>query len=110
MGMLERKIAEARTQKDMYIAQARAAQSSVRLNEMMTNHSGSGLGAFEKMQARVLDLEAQAELAKELGADALERRFSQLEGTSNIEAKLKQMQAQAAQNQAHLKSLDDDSL
>ncbi|MEM6869153.1 MAG: PspA/IM30 family protein, partial [Cyanobacteria bacterium P01_C01_bin.121] len=33
MGQLERKISEARTQKDMYIARARAAQSSVRLNE-----------------------------------------------------------------------------
>ncbi|MEL7512144.1 MAG: PspA/IM30 family protein, partial [Cyanobacteria bacterium J06554_3] len=62
MNLLERKLAEARTQKDMYIARARAAQSSVRLNEMMSAHSPNGRNAFERMEARVLDLEAQAKV------------------------------------------------
>jgi len=93
MSLLERKISEARTQKDMYIARARAAQSSVRLNEMMTNNTGS-LGAFEKMEARVLDLEAQAEVSRELGTDATERKFTQLEGQSNVEDQLIKMKQQ----------------
>lgn len=93
MNLLERKLAEARTQKDMYIARARAAQSSVRLNEMMSAHSPNGRNAFEKMEARVLDLEAQAEVANELGGGTLERKFSQLEQQSNVNEQLAQMKA-----------------
>ncbi len=98
MGHLEHKISDARTQKDMYIARARAAQSSVRLNEMMMSNAPGGLGAFEKMEARVLDLEAQAEATAELGADSLatdsvERQFSQLENQSTLDQQLDQLKA-----------------
>ncbi|MEL6490621.1 MAG: PspA/IM30 family protein [Cyanobacteria bacterium J06555_13] len=92
MGLLERKIADARTQKDMYIARARAAQSSLRLGEMMNTHSSS-THAFEKMEARVLDLEAQAEVAATVGADAIERQFAQLENQDSIDAQLAQLKA-----------------
>ncbi|MEL6354857.1 MAG: PspA/IM30 family protein [Cyanobacteria bacterium J06627_28] len=94
MNLLERKLAEARTQKDMYIARARAAQSSVRLNEMMSAHSPNGRNAFERMEARVLDLEAQAEVTSELNGGTLERKFSQLEQQSNVNEQLAQMKAQ----------------
>ncbi|MEL7141132.1 MAG: PspA/IM30 family protein [Cyanobacteria bacterium J06643_4] len=93
MNLLERKLAEARTQKDMYIARARAAQSSVRLNEMMSAHSPNGRNAFERMEARVLDLEAQAEVTSELNGGTLERKFSQLEQQSNVNEQLAQMKA-----------------
>ncbi|MGD1897565.1 MAG: PspA/IM30 family protein [Phormidesmis sp.] len=93
MGHLERKIADARTQKDMYIARARAAQSSVRLNEMMMNNAPGGLGAFEKMEARVLDLEAQAQATAELGTDSIEHQFSQLESEGNIDSQLSELKA-----------------
>lgn len=93
MKGLERKIADARTKKDMYIARARAAQSSARLNEMMTG-AHSSVGAFEKMEARVLDLEAQAEVMGELAADPIEKQFAQLEGQAGVEAQLAAMKAQ----------------
>ncbi len=93
MRHLERKISDARTQKDMYIARARAAQSSVRLNEMMISNTPGGLGAFEKMEARVLDLEAQASATAELGTDSVERQFSQLENQGNIDRQLDQLKA-----------------
>jgi len=96
MGHLERKLSDARTQKDMYIARARAAQSSVRLNEMMMSNAPGGLGAFEKMEARVLDLEAQAEATAELGADStdsVERQFSQLENQGSLDQQLDQLKA-----------------
>lgn len=93
MGHLERKISEARTQKDMYIARARAAQSSVRLNEMMMKSAPGGLGAFERMEERVLELEAQAEVTAALGTDSVERQFAQLEGQSNIDSQLSELKA-----------------
>ncbi|EDX86638.1 PspA/IM30 family [Synechococcus sp. PCC 7335] len=91
MSLLERKISEARTKKDMYIARARAAQSSVRLHEMLMSNSPGSTGAFEKMEARIMDLEAQAEVAGTLGADDVERQFAQLEGQGSIDAQLAEM-------------------
>ena len=92
IAALESKIADARTKKDMYIARARAAQSSLQLNDMLAGTSSS-TGAFDKMESRVLDLEAQAEVSKQLSRDPLEDRFSQLEGEGNVEAQLAQMKA-----------------
>lgn len=92
MGQLERKISEARTQKDMYIARARAAQSSVRLNEMIRGNTSS-TNAFDKMEARVLDLEAQAEVTVAMGTDSIEQQFAQLEKQSNVEAQLAQLKS-----------------
>ena len=94
MMTLERKITDARTRKDMYIARARAAQSSTRLNEMIGNTGTSGaINAFERMESRVLDLEAQAEVASELGIDPVEQQFDQLEAQRQIEAQLTQLKA-----------------
>lgn len=92
MGQLERKISEARTQKDMYIARARAAQSSVRLNEMIRGNTSS-TNAFDKMEARVLDLEAQAEVTAAMGTDSIEQQFAQLEKQGNVEAQLAQLKS-----------------
>ena len=92
MTALEGKIADARTQKDMFIARARAAQSSVRLNDAIAGTGGS-TQAFENMESRVLDLEAQAEVSRELGRDPLEDRFANLEGQGNVEAQLADMKA-----------------
>ena len=92
MVTLESKIADARTKKDMYIARARAAQSSARLHDMIAGPSGS-VNAFEKMESRVLDLEAQAEVSRELGRDPLEDQFASLEGQGNVEAQLAEMKA-----------------
>lgn len=91
MRTLEAQLAKARTQKDMYIARARAAQSSTQLHQRMS--SGS-MGAFDRMETRVLDLEAQAEVASELSGDPIEKQFSQLESQSNVENQLAQMKAQ----------------
>lgn len=92
MITLERKIADARTRKDMYIARARAAQSSTRINEMIGNvGTTSAINAFEKMESRVLDLEAQAEVASELGTDPIDQQFTQLEAQRQVDAQLAQM-------------------
>lgn len=101
MVMLEVKLADARIKKDMYIARARAAQSSTQLNARLNGRYGrSSDTVFERMEARVLDLEAQAEIAREIGSDPIERQFEKLEGQSAISAQILQMKAQMADAQS----------
>jgi phage shock protein A len=95
MQTLESKIAEAKTKKDMYIARARSAQASQRLNQMLggVNTSGS-LSAFERMEEKVLQLEAQSEAIAELGSDDLQKKFASLESSNDIDTELAAMKAQ----------------
>lgn len=79
MRTLESKIAQARTQKDMYIARARSAKASQKLNEMMTQVNG---GTFNQIEDKILTMEAAAAAAAEinqLSQDPLEKKFSALE-------------------------------
>lgn len=99
MAKLESQIADARTKKDMYIARARAAESSVRLNDMIRGTSGP-TSAFDKMESRVLDLEAQAEVSRELSEDPIENQFAQLEGQGNVDAQLAEMKAKMIEGSA----------
>lgn len=83
MRNLESKIAQARTQKDMYIARARSAKASQKLNEMMTQMNG---GTFDKVEDKILSMEADAAAAAELNQlsqDSLEKKFSALESGKN---------------------------
>lgn len=95
MQALESKIGEAKTKKDMYIARARSAQASARLNEMLggVNTSGS-LSAFERMEEKVLQLEAQSSAIAELGTDDLQKKFSSLESSNDIDTEMAAMKAQ----------------
>ncbi|MEM8614497.1 MAG: PspA/IM30 family protein [Cyanobacteria bacterium P01_H01_bin.105] len=79
MRALETKIAQARTQKDMYIARARSAKASQKLNEMMTQVNG---GTFDRIEDKILTMEANAAAAAELNAlsqDSLDQKFATLE-------------------------------
>jgi phage shock protein A len=84
MRRLEVKIAEAKTQKDMYIARARSAEASQRIQEMIGSPgTGGSIAAFEQMEQRVMELEARSEALEELSGDPLERQFAALEGGAN---------------------------
>ena len=95
MVTLEAKLADARTQKDMYIARARAAQASVRLNAgLSTHHSRHPESVFERMETKILDLEAQAEALQDANSDHVAQQFEQLESQAVVDAQLAQMKAQ----------------
>ncbi|HEY9725676.1 MAG TPA: PspA/IM30 family protein [Chroococcales cyanobacterium] len=95
MRSLEAKISEAKTKKDLYIARARSAQASQKINEMLgTVGTGSALKAFEQMEEKVLQLEAQSEAIEELGSNDLEKRFATLENGNDVNAELAAMKAQ----------------
>lgn len=95
MRALESKISEAKSKKDMYIARARSAKASERLQEMMGNlNTGSALSAFERMEEKVMQLEARSEAIAELGTNDLEKKFLSLEGAEDVDSELAAMKAQ----------------
>ncbi|PMB24690.1 phage shock protein A [Fischerella thermalis CCMEE 5205] len=103
MRSLELKITELKTKKDMYIARARSAEASVKLQELLEGVSGtSSLNAFERMEEKVLQLEAQKEAIAVTGTDELEKRFADLE--SEVDADLLEMKAQLPSSQGNTQS------
>ncbi|QOV23001.1 PspA/IM30 family protein [Anabaenopsis elenkinii] len=100
MRSLELKISEAKTKKDMYIARARSAQASVRLQDMLdTSSATSSLNAFQSMEDKVLQLEAQSEAMAQLGTDDLQKQFDSLEAGSDIDRELAILKGQALNQQ-----------
>jgi phage shock protein A len=94
MRSLEFKISEAKTKKDMYIARARSAEASYRLQEMLSSSSTtSSLNAFERMEEKVLQLEAKSEAIAKLDSDELQQQFTSLE-SNNIDGELAAMKVQ----------------
>jgi phage shock protein A len=96
MVKLESKLADAKTKKDMYIARARSAKASEKLNEMMGRvGTGSAMAAFERMEEKVLQLEARSEAIAELSGNTLENQFKALESDDGeIDEELAAMKAQ----------------
>ncbi len=107
MRTLESKIAEAKTKKDLYIARARSAQASEKLNQMLGNMgTGTALAAFERMEEKVMQLEARSEAMAELGSDDLEKQFAALEGGKSVDAELEAMKAQMLTGQSNQAQLN----
>lgn len=101
MRTLELKIAEAKTKKDMYIARARSAEASYRLQEMLSGGSAtSSLNAFERMEEKVLQVEAKSELINQLGSDDLQKQFDALEAGNDVDKQVAAMKAQTLPNTA----------
>ena len=95
MRSLESKISEARSKKDLYIARARSAKAAEKIQEMIGQlNTGSALSAFDRMEEKVLQLEARSEALAELGADDLEQKFASLQDGGGVEAELAAMKAE----------------
>ncbi len=96
---LERQMATARAKKDMYLARAHSAEATRRMRELLDNTTGtSAQSIFERMEERVLELEAQAELAAASGVDA---QYANLEQSAAVDAELAALKAQQASDSAH---------
>lgn len=95
---LEQKISEAKTKKNLYIARANSAKASMKINEMLGNvGTSSALSAFEKMEDKVMELEARSEAMAELGSNQLDQKFAALEVNHDVEAELAAMKANLIQ-------------
>ncbi|GLI61817.1 hypothetical protein VaNZ11_004326 [Volvox africanus] len=78
---LEAKMSEARSKKETLKARAASAKTSQQIQEMMAGlNTSNAVVAFEKMEQKVLAMEAQAESTKMLvGSDTIDNRFKALE-------------------------------
>ncbi|NEO11647.1 MAG: PspA/IM30 family protein [Moorea sp. SIO4G2] len=93
---LEGKISEAKTKKNMLKARAQAAKANEKLQQTMGSiNTGGSLEAFERMERKVLDMEARSQAVHELGGAGLEEQFRLLEG-NDVDDELATMKAQLA--------------
>ncbi|MEB3357155.1 MAG: PspA/IM30 family protein [Synechococcales bacterium] len=92
---LEGKISEAKTKKDMLKARVSAAKANEQLQSTMGQlNTGSSMAAFERMEEKVLMMEARSQAAAELAGTGLEEQFAQLESGSDVDDELEAMKAQ----------------
>jgi phage shock protein A len=103
---LESKISEAKTKKDMLKARASAAKANQQLQETIGNiGTSSAMAAFERMEEKVMQLEAQSQAAAELGGTGMDSQWAQLESGSAVDDELAMLKLQmtgGSPNQAAL--------
>jgi phage shock protein A len=98
MQELENRIMEAKAKKDQFVARARTAQSTQKVNDMLNGMTGkTSMDAFTRMEEKVEALEASAEVSAEMSARALpggtslDKEFKLLEAESSVDDELKRM-------------------
>ncbi len=92
---LESKISEAKTKKDMLKARATAAKANEQLQSSLSSmNTSSAMAAFERMEDKVLEMEARSEAAADLGGASLESQFAALESSGDVDDELEAMKAQ----------------
>ncbi|MGD1851220.1 MAG: PspA/IM30 family protein [Cyanophyceae cyanobacterium] len=92
---LESKISEAKPKKDMLKARATAAKASEQLQSSLSSmNTGSAMAAFERMEEKVMEMEARTDAAADLGGASLESQFAALESSGNVDDELEAMKAQ----------------
>ncbi|HEY9749259.1 MAG TPA: PspA/IM30 family protein, partial [Allocoleopsis sp.] len=85
---------EAKTKKDMLKARAVAAKANEQLQNVIGNMStSSAMGAFERMEDKVLQMEARSQAVAELAGANLESQFAQLE-SGDVDDELALMKSQ----------------
>lgn len=92
---LESKLSEAKTKKDMLKARASAAKASEQLQQTTSRmNTGSGMAVFERMEEKVLEMEARSQAAAELAGTNLESQFAALEAGGDVDLELAAMKVQ----------------
>ena len=95
MTALESKLAESKTKKEMLKARAKAAKANEQLNKSISSvDTSSTMAAFERMEDKVLQMEASSEALTELASDSLENQFAALEMGTGVDVELEEMKAQ----------------
>jgi phage shock protein A len=82
---LEQKYSEAKAKKNLYIARLRSAQAQQKMHEIAGTLSGaSPSSVFERVETKILELEAESQLTGASGQDSLEEKFIAIEGKDNL--------------------------
>lgn len=92
---LEGKISEAKTKKNMLQARSKAAKANEELQKTLGGiGTSSAMGAFERMENKVLEQEARSQAVGELGGYGIEQQFAELESSTNVDDELEMLKAQ----------------
>ena len=103
MQMLESKILESKAKKDQMVARARTAQSTQKVNDMISGVTGkTSMDAFSRMEEKVEALEAAADVSAEMGSmggnmlpgsaeSSVEAQFKALEASNAVDDELAKM-------------------
>jgi phage shock protein A len=90
---LENRVQQAVMQRNQLVARYQGAQATRTLEETLGRTSG-GSQAFERLEAKTVDAEAQAAAYHELSRDPLEDKFAQLEQGSSVDDELAALKKQ----------------
>ncbi|HSF33056.1 MAG TPA: PspA/IM30 family protein [Candidatus Tectomicrobia bacterium] len=95
---LSQKIEEAARKKNLLIARQKRAEAQKHIHEVMTGLTDtSAFESFDRMAAKVEDIEAQAtaavEISQELSGDTMDQRFRALESSTDVEQALSMLKA-----------------
>jgi phage shock protein A len=102
---LESKIAEAKTKKDMLKARARAAKATEQITQAMGQiDTASAMSTFDRMEEKVLEMEARSAAVSELAGDSLADKFAALEAGSDIDGELDALKLEMGMTPASLPS------
>jgi phage shock protein A len=94
LGKLESKISEASTKKELLIARSRRADAEKRIQQTLSKTgSSNALSAFERLEGKVQEREAQAAAYGELNGDNLEDKFAALGAGPAVDDELAMMKA-----------------
>jgi phage shock protein A len=95
---LDWKLADVRAKKELYGVRARSAAATREIHQLLHQlQSEAETGALQRMEARVLDLEAEATVMADLNREGLDDRFAALEGAEvdgEIDAEFAKLQRQ----------------
>jgi phage shock protein A len=96
---LESKIDEARRKKEILIARQKRAEAQKKIHDVMSGLSdNSAFATFERMEQKVMEVEAQADAAVELQMDSLDDQFRALEAGSDVDDELAALKAKLSLN------------
>ncbi len=96
---LESKIDEARRKKDILLARQKRAEAQKRIHDVMTGmNDKSAFATFDRMEQKVMEIEAQADAAVELEMDSLDDQFRALESGSEVDDELAALKAKLSLN------------
>ena len=96
---LESKIDEARRKKDILIARQKRAEAQKKIHDVMSGLSdNSAFATFERMEQKVMEVEAQADAAVELEMESLDDQFRALEAGSDVDDELAALKAKLSLN------------
>ena len=94
---MEENLEQAKTKRDELKARLAAAKAELqRQSSIRRLGTSSAMGAFERMEEKVLEMEARSQAAYELTGNDLEQQFAQLESGSDVDDELAQMKVYLA--------------